>query len=331
MRTNPPGSAVRIVAYTNLYLPDCMAGAQTMLRDLLRPLAAAGHDVEIMIHRPSRTFVPYEWEGLPVQPFTGDRKHALRVLPKADLIITMLEATDRAAAIGELANVPIVQIIHNDRWGTAERLRMRCDLAVFNSNWVRTALSYGGRSITVHPHIDPDDYRTSPGEKVTLVNLWADKGSEIFYHCAEAMPDVQFLGVLGGYGNQVIREYSNVELMGQTADMREVYRQTRILLMPSKYESWGRCATEAAVSGIPTIAHPTPGLRESLGQAGTFVDRNDPDAWVTAIKKLLSRRRWTDAHLAALKRAEELEALRTRQLATWLDAVSLVLIENRKA
>lgn len=319
---------MRVIAYTNLYLPDCMAGAQTMLRDLLRPLKAAGHDVEIMIHRPSRTFVPYMWEDIPVQPQTGDRRQALRVLPKADLIVTMLEATDRAAAIGELADVPVIQIIHNDRWGTAERLKMRCDLAVFNSQWVKEALGHQGRSITVRPPVDPQDYRTSPGEKVTLVNLWADKGSHILYHCAKALPDVEFLGVLGGYGDQVIEAHPNVELMHQTADMREVYGQTRVLLMPSAYESWGRCAVEAAVSGIPTIAHPTPGLSESLGEAGTFVDRNDPDAWVEAVKRLLGRRRWIAAHVATLRRAEELERKRRRDLDVWVD--SIALLEKRK-
>jgi len=283
---------VRIIAYTNLYLPDCMAGAQTMLRDLLKPLSAAGHEVEVMIHRPSRTFLPYEWDGLKVTPYNGNRRQALRVLPQADLIVTMLEATDRAAAIAEIADVPIVQLIHNDRWGTVDRLRMRCDLAVFNSDWVRAALSKDthSRAIVVRPPVDPDDYRTSPGEKVTLVNLWADKGAEVFYHCAKALPDVQFVGVLGGYGQQVIEEHPNVELMQQTADMREVYTQTRVLLMPSTYESWGRCAVEAAVSGIPTIAHPTPGLSESLSWAGTFVDRADLDVWVDSVALLQKRK-----------------------------------------
>lgn len=316
---------MRIVAYTNLYLPDCNAGAQTMLRDMLRPLRAAGHQVEVLIHRPSRTFVPYIWEDIPVIPNNGDRRQALSIIPQADVVITMLEATDRAAAIGAMYDVPVVQVIHNERWGTADRLRMRCDLAVYNSEWVKAALGdTSSPSIVVHPPVDPEDYRTEVGEKVTLVNLWGDKGARIFYHCAQALPNVKFLGVIGGYGPQVIEDHPNVTIMQPTVDMREVYSQTRLLLMPSLYESWGRCAIEAAASGIPTIAHPTPGLQEALGAAGTYVDRDDPDAWVGAVQRLLGRRRWLAAHLAALKRADELDILRRFQLDAWTDALNLI-------
>ena len=57
--------------------------------------------------------------------------------------------------------------------------------------------------------------------------------------------------------------------------------------MPSSYESWGRVATEAILNGIPVIAHPTEGLMENLGESGIFIDRDNTDAWVTEIKKLL--------------------------------------------
>jgi len=58
------------------------------------------------------------------------------------------------------------------------------------------------------------------------------------------------------------------------------------LLMPSLYESYGRTAVEALVSGIPVIASPTPGLKESLGDAGIFCDAEKPEQWVEAIKSL---------------------------------------------
>jgi hypothetical protein len=52
--------------------------------------------------------------------------------------------------------------------------------------------------------------------------------------------------------------------MDHTADIREVFRKTRVVLMPSLYESYGRVAVEAACAGIPAIVHPTEGLLESL-------------------------------------------------------------------
>ena len=100
------------------------------------------------------------------------------------------------------------------------------------------------------------------------------------------MPDRDFLGVEGGYGKQEKEAIKNISYMDNTPDMKKVYSQTRILLMPSLYESYGRTAVEALVSGIPVIAAPTPGLKESLGDAGIFCDAEKPEQWVEAIKKL---------------------------------------------
>ncbi|MBQ1163612.1 glycosyltransferase, partial [Streptomyces sp. A73] len=66
-----------------------------------------------------------------------------------------------------------------------------------------------------------------------------------------------------------------------------VYGRTRVLLMPRSYESWGRAGCEALASGIPVEAHPTPGLCESLGEAGVYVDRNDLDGYEAVLRKLL--------------------------------------------
>jgi glycosyltransferase involved in cell wall biosynthesis len=79
--------------------------------------------------------------------------------------------------------------------------------------------------------------------------------------------------------------------------------------MPSDYESWGRVAVEAMACGIPVIAHPTPGLRESLSWAGTFADRNDPRLWVEAIANLDPKQAYISAREKSLARAKELDPL----------------------
>lgn len=321
---------MRICAYTNLYLPDCMAGAQTMFRDLLRPLRDAGHQIEIAIHRPSRRIMPYEWEGIMVYPWVNKRS-AIAHITSADIVLTTLEATDRACALGDIFDIPIVQIIHNDRWGTVERIRKRCDLAVFNSRWVRNALAkeIHGPEIIVHPPVDPADYTSntrSRRTRVTLVNMWPEKGSDTFYAAASALPDVKFLGVRGGYGEQDIRKMSNVDIIDQTNNMgQDVYRRTKILLMPSSYESWGRCAVEAAHNGIPVIAHPTPGLTEALGSGGIFVDRDDHAGWIREIRRLQDPREYAVASRRVRARADELETLRPRQLQSLVDGVEYVV------
>jgi glycosyltransferase involved in cell wall biosynthesis len=106
---------------------------------------------------------------------------------------------------------------------------------------------------------------------------------------ARLLPDTRFLAVRGGYGHQVIPKVvpSNVEVIDTTDDpVGEIYARTRILLVPSFYESWGRVGLEAASSGIPVIASPTRGLQESLGEAGIFRDPERPAHWAAAITML---------------------------------------------
>jgi glycosyltransferase involved in cell wall biosynthesis len=88
--------------------------------------------------------------------------------------------------------------------------------------------------------------------------------------------------------------------------MRGVYSKTDILIMPSKYESWGRTATEAMASGIPVISTDTPGLRENVGESGIFCDRNNINEWVMAIRKLKGKKEYEEASAKAKKRALEL-------------------------
>jgi glycosyltransferase involved in cell wall biosynthesis len=106
---------------------------------------------------------------------------------------------------------------------------------------------------------------------------------------ARLLPGTRFLAVQGGYGRQVIPKVipSNVEVVAVTDDpVGEVYARTRILLVPSSYESWGRVGMEAASSSIPVIASALPGLQESLGDAGLFCDPERPADWAEAITAL---------------------------------------------
>src|SRR5678815_5651953 len=112
--------------------------------------------------------------------------------------------------------------------------------------------------------------------------------------------------------------------------MREkVYARTRILLMPSAYETWGRVGVEAMCSGIPVIAHPTPGLTEALGDAGFFDDRDDVDAWAKTVRRLDDPAEYRKASRAAFKRAAELDP--TSDLARFADVVEAVAAHEEVA
>jgi glycosyltransferase involved in cell wall biosynthesis len=131
---------------------------------------------------------------------------------------------------------------------------------------------------------------------------------------ARAMRDVRFLAVQSDRGTSLPFHTANGETIPRTVDMRSVYGRTRILLMPSEMETWGRTAIEAAVSGIPTIAAPTAGLREALGDAGTFVDRDDIPGWCREVRRLLDPVHWEAMSTRAFLRAQVVESCRVAEL-----------------
>lgn len=317
---------MRVLAMAHAYCPIHNAGAELTMHMLLRHLVVRGHEVHVQLSRPMKGATEdYELDGVqvhvhraardPMPYFNGDRR--------ADVVMAHLENTLRAAALCGIYGVPMVHVVHNTHVFTRGALRRGpVQLAVFNSHWMHAEFEaswrqfVGGRmypSIVVHPPVFGDEYRTKHGQRITLINLTADKGGELFWHVTEAMPDKEFLGVNGAYGEQVFPANDDVPdnvwiLQHQPPDLMPVlvYSQTKVLLMPSKYESYGRVAIEAAHSGIPTIAHPTPGLKEALGDAGTFVDRDDLDGWVSAIRYLTSPRGFSTASARARAHAESL-------------------------
>jgi glycosyltransferase involved in cell wall biosynthesis len=324
---------MRILAMYHAYPPAHGAGAEWDAHTLLRTLVKAGHHVDVQLSTDVTVSTDYDLDGVHVHAYR-DKHDPFRWLEDADLIVTHLENTPRATILGEQARVPVIHRLHNtfdatQRWLQAPGV----SLGVANSEWMADRLRHESKApvIVVRPHVLTDEYVTKPGRIVTIINLFENKGGPQFWRIAQAMPDVQFLAVKGGYGQQVIPEVipSNVEVIENTPNMRDdVYARTRILLMPSDYESWGRVGVEAMSSGIPVVANPTPGLLESLGDAGTFVHRDDTDGWVKAIRSLRSPKGWSEKSKAAKARVKEINE--NRDLQTWVAAVEQLGINHRR-
>lgn len=296
-----------------------------MLLALLRALAERGHHVDVVLSQQHKEIKkPYTIHGLNVWPYQN-KQDPFRFLGDSHLIVTHLENTQRASILGQMNGTPVIHVCHNTFPQTHQwLLRGGPSLAVYNSQWMADHFSdVKARSMIVPPPVFVEDYATTPGDCVTLVNLFDSKGAKTFYALAERFPDRQFLGVKGAYGKQEMRpDLPNVEVIDHIDGdhMRDkVYARTKVLLVPSIYESYGRVGVEAMASGIPVLAHPTAGLKESLGVAGIFCDREDVDAWESELRKLLDGRRWNKASRLAKARVAQLNP--TGDLARWVDAV----------
>jgi glycosyltransferase involved in cell wall biosynthesis len=282
---------VRILAMLHLYPPTGNAGAEWMMHTLLAAAVQAGHDVDVLLMEPSAIGQPYTLDGVRVHPrrSKNDPFDWLVSDHPPHVIVTHLMNTPRATVLAEMYGIPVVHVLHNDHEHERSWMQRNPALVVYNSDWVRDSCLAWWRdlhqeeppaSVVVRPPVIASHYETTPGDRVTLINLCEKKGARIFWEVARRMPDVPFLAVKGAYGQQIVEDLPNVEVQECVPGdrMRDtVYARTKILLVPSEYESWGRVAVEAMVSGIPVIAHPTPGLKESLGDAGRFADRADVD------------------------------------------------------
>lgn len=300
-----------IVGYFHLAVPEHNAGSETTVWAALRAMVRRGHQCRIICDR-SKT-APYEHDGIQVvrPPRRGVQSWLEHFVQGSDLLVTHLDLTSQAMTLAMATKIPLVHFVHNDAqlmyWRVDARVPYKNALTIYNSHWLAAKRSqWGGQempdewrapSIIVHPVVEPHRYRCETGTKITLVNPTPTKGANTFKALARQMPDRKFLAVEGGYGDQIITApdsglrtaaSGNIEWMAHTPDIRNVFRQTRVLLMPSDYESYGRVGIEAACAGIPTIAHPTDGLKEAFGNAGIFIDRNDIAAWYMELDSLLT-------------------------------------------
>jgi glycosyltransferase involved in cell wall biosynthesis len=133
------------------------------------------------------------------------------------------------------------------------------------------------------------------GDCITLVNANQNKGVHQFIDMAKQMPDRKFLGVIPYYGELTLPPSpNNIEWVPFNDDIRTILKRTRILVMPSYYESFGRIGVEAMYNGIPVLyskptsksKYPggsTEGLEEWIVPAGISCDRENIEEWVNAI------------------------------------------------
>jgi glycosyltransferase involved in cell wall biosynthesis len=303
--------------------PSHPAGSEVMGHELARALVGAGHDVIVSVSRPDYSPAePYTLDGVQVLPFANRAQDSRRSFG-CDVVIAHLCDMPRAAALARKARCPVAVVVHN-----FEKPPLGVDLAVYNSQWLAEWHDAAGRGdpwMVVRPPVDVPAYRTTPGDLVTLVNAKIDKGGLLVKGLAKRLPDIGFLVVQGAYGAQVPMRAKNItrqKLVAPTEMRDKVYSRTRVLLMPSAHESWGRVAVEAMASGIPVIAHPTPGLKECLGPAGIYADRDDPSAWEAAITRLGDGRAYAAASKKAAARADELHRMTTADLEAFVEAVT---------
>ncbi|MFC1515068.1 glycosyltransferase family 4 protein [Candidatus Omnitrophota bacterium] len=191
-----------------------------------------------------------------------------------------------SSLVRSLANKPFLRLRRN-------RLK-DFSLVIANSYFMSKILKkFRINSEVVYPFIDfasyyLQEFNSESREYITIIRPTRQKGAEIFLQIADRLPKRKFL-IVGQLPTDLKKEAEskqNVNLKTWEKDMREVYKETRLLLVPSLWqEPFGRAPVEAAINGIPSIASNKGGLIESVGQGGILIDDTwDIDKWVKAIE-----------------------------------------------
>jgi glycosyltransferase involved in cell wall biosynthesis len=312
-----------------MYPPTHNCGGEYFIHNMAKYLISKGHEVRVLM-KDSKVYdidQIYTFEGVTVFPCPDNDQTPLFYW--ADIVFTHLQwAAWTISICNTFKHKPCVFVSHN--FWPYDIVKFRPNTRViYNSNAMRGILNYENNNIVVHP---PCDYRKwdfggPSGNHITLINMNLNKGSRLFMALAKAMPERKFLAVRGSYDTQWIEPLPNLTILDNSPDMEPVYRYTRILLMPSAFESWGMTATEAMCNGIPVIYNSTPGLRENVGECGIELHNLNPDyeekdlkggehpgidpeanlqQWIKAIKRL-------DNHLV-YKKYSNLSRKRSREL-----------------
>lgn len=268
---------MRLLWSIHLYPPKHNCGAEYVAHNVNRYMLRQGNDVRVMLHYGE--VHAYEYEGVDVR-----KSGNLDTYGWGEVLLTHLDYSQHTTHMGKFAKRPVIHFVHNDSVYDCIINAERKQYVVYNSKWIKDKLNYNTDSMVLYPPCPMAEYKvtTQPGkgEFITMLNINENKGGYLLYRLAKAMPERRFLGVKGSYdegGNhpativEMLSQLPNVVLKDHTPNVKEFYKNTRILLALSRYESWGRVATEALMNGIPVIACPTEGLKENLDFAGLFV------------------------------------------------------------
>lgn len=333
----------KILAAVHLYPPKHLCGGEMYLHNMLKFLQSKGHEVRVLLLNAKHYGIEriYTFDG--VEVFPSERDIITSCVEWCDMMVTHLDYTSWVIGIASVYHKPVMHLVHNSYVNHAIVEADREQFIVYNSEWCKKAIGYKHEGIVLHPPVDyrkwKSDVDHSKNEYITLVNLDDNKGGKILQQLAAKMPGRKFLGVIGSYSEpanigQYTNQPANVKVIAKTTKMKEdVYDVSRIVIMPSRYESWGMVATEAASSGIPVICSPTPGLKENLGKAGIFVERDDLKGWENAIHKLDNPEVYKKQSAAVRKRAEELDPNKEMEaLATLIqERVRFIFSQSRAA
>lgn len=291
-----------LAAFLHGYPPFWSMGGETSTHRTLR--AVPGSVVF------TATPTTYRLDGVTVMPGTGTSYPSIKIdaeTAEASVLFghsTLSQETIRAA---RRMRLPSILAVHAPpRFGTdLRRAWASATVRLYNTEVARKDW-HDPKGWLLHPPVgEPSAIMIGPHNALTLTSSLLNKGAGRVLELAARRPDQRFIIVESPahptHGApdfwESAEKLPNVEIWPRLHpdEMGRLWAETRILLVPSRYETYGMSALEAAWHGIPSVHVDTPHVREGIGTAArllTSVSVDELDKAVTEIE--LEHDLWSD-------------------------------------
>ena len=292
----PAGTRIRILWILHDYVPFVNAGSEICAHTINKFLMRKPYKYDIWVASPGYPNRTYE----NVRCFDLHDTSTLFEVLKSSNILSSHSYIYRKQImwLSRMTGKPFLEWVHTDNYVKAikqwndPKVEGR-HFTIFNSKSLRSLRrDIDERYIRIlRPAVDYRKYiverKTEAAKYVTLSNVNDNKGGKLLIRLAKALPEIEFQGIIGGYREQIVdKSLPNLKYIQHTTQIKDVYANTWVLIMPSKEETWGRTAVEAMSSGIPVVVNPTPGLKECCENAALYCDRDNLTSWVEMLRRL---------------------------------------------
>lgn len=228
----------------------------------------------------------YYLDGVAVQPGSGSSFQCIMDDAKecgASVLFghsTLSQSTIRAA---RKMHLPSILAVHAPPQfgGDLRRAWHAATVRLYNTKAARKNW-HDPKGWLLHPPVGgPSEMPNGPHDALTLTSSLLNKGAGRVLKLAERRHDQRFIIVESPahatHGDPLFWEQvdrlDNVEVWPRLHpnEMGKLWAETRVLLVPSRYETYGMSALEAAWHGIPSVHVDTVHVREGIGEAARLL------------------------------------------------------------
>ena len=140
-----------------------------------------------------------------------------------------------------------------------------------------------------------------------MARLEPQKDHRTLIEAARLVPEAEFVIVGDGELRGELERLAagaRVRFMGAREDVPELLASFDVFAFPSRFEGLCLAVIEAQAAGVPVVATPVGGIRETVveGETGLLVPTGDPAALAAATRRLLEDRPAAEAMAAEAKR-----------------------------